>query len=52
MYGPHPSDGTSKLLFRGNWLPHYLNGLPGIKVNLKRCETIAASSDEASELSS
>jgi hypothetical protein len=28
------------LLFHDNWLPHYLKGLPGIRVDLKRCEAV------------
>ena len=44
-----PSD-AAKVLFRehrrgtgSRWLPDYLDGLPGITVDLKRCHTISAS---------
>jgi hypothetical protein len=37
---------VAALLFHNNWLPHYLKGLPGIKVDLKRCEAIAEQGEE------
>jgi len=44
----HSRDDAAKVLFRehhmgtgSRWLPDYLDGLPGIKVDLKRCQAIA-----------
>jgi len=46
----HSPNDAAKVLFRehrrgtgSGWLPDYLDGLPGITVDLKRCETISAS---------
>jgi hypothetical protein len=54
----HSPENAAKVLFRDHlrgtgsgWLPDYLDGLPGITVDLKRCETISASNG-ASELTS
>jgi hypothetical protein len=44
----HSPDDAAKVLFRehrrgtgSGWLPDYLDGLPGIRVDLKRCATIS-----------
>jgi hypothetical protein len=46
----HSPDDSAKVLFRehrrgtgSGWLPDYLDGLPGITVDLKRCEVISNS---------
>jgi hypothetical protein len=50
----HSPDDAAKVLFRehrmgtgSGWLPDYLNGLPGVRVNLKRCRTISASNGKS-----
>jgi hypothetical protein len=52
----HSRDNAAKVLFRehrmgtgSGWLPDYLDGLPGITVDLKRCQAIA-DANEKSEL--
>jgi hypothetical protein len=52
----HSKDDAARVLFRehrmgtgSGWLPDYLDGLPGVTVDLKRCQAIA-DANEKSEL--
>jgi hypothetical protein len=50
----HSSDDAATILFRehrmgtgSGWLPDYLDGLPGLTVDLKRCRAISDSNDRS-----
>ena len=50
----HSPDDAAKVLFRehrmgtgSGWLPDYLDGLPGVAVDLQRCEKIADSNGKS-----